>query len=102
MRARFIGLTTRYNDTTDPPGDRSVPSVLNVVFTALVIAFSVSAVLTRQVSELAVDLPLYQATINAKLDALRAAAADNALFAKVSAALKKAYASDFDRLVCFG
>jgi predicted PurR-regulated permease PerM len=66
-----------------------VPSVLTVVFTALVIAFSVSAVLTRQVSELAVDLPLHQATINAKLDDLRAAAADNALFAKVSAALKK-------------
>jgi predicted PurR-regulated permease PerM len=66
-----------------------VPSVLTVVLAALVIAFSVSAVLTRQVSELAVDLPLYQATINAKLDDLRVAAADNALFAKVSAALKK-------------
>jgi predicted PurR-regulated permease PerM len=65
-----------------------VLSVLTVVFTALVIAFSVSAVLTRQVSELAVDLPLYQATINAKLDDLRDAAADNALFAKVSAALR--------------
>ena len=65
-----------------------VISVLTVVFAALVIAFSVSAVLTRQVSELAVDLPLYQATINAKLDDLRDAAADNALFAKVSAALK--------------
>ncbi len=66
-----------------------VPSVLTVVLAALVIAFSVSAVLTRQVSELAVDLPLYQATINAKLDDLRSAAADNALFAKVSAALDK-------------
>jgi predicted PurR-regulated permease PerM len=66
-----------------------VPSVLTVVLAALVIAFSVTAVLTRQVSELAVDLPLYQATINAKLDDLRDAAADNALFAKVSAALKK-------------
>jgi predicted PurR-regulated permease PerM len=64
-------------------------SVLTVVFTALVIAFSVSAVLTRQVSELAVDLPLYQGTINAKLDDLRDAAANNALFAKVSVALKK-------------
>ena len=64
-------------------------SVLTVVFTALVVAFSVSAVLTRQFSELAVDLPLYQATINAKLDDLRDAAADNVLFAKVSAALKK-------------
>jgi hypothetical protein len=66
-----------------------VISVLTVVFAALVIAFSGSAVLTRQVSELAVDLPLYQATINAKLDDLRDAAADNVLFAKVSAALKK-------------
>src|SRR3984893_14263113 len=63
-------------------------AVLTVVFAALVIAFSVSAVLTRQVSELAVDLPLYQATINAKLDDLRDVAADNVLFAKVSAALK--------------
>jgi AI-2E family transporter len=36
----------------------------------------------------AVDLPLYQATINAKIDKLRDAAADNALFAKVSAALQ--------------
>ncbi len=66
-----------------------VLSVLTVVFAALVIAFSVSAVLTRQFSELAVDLPLYQATINAKLDDLRDAAADNVLFAKVSAPLKK-------------
>ena len=65
-----------------------VISVLTVVFAALVIAFLVSAVLTRQVSELAIDLPLYQATINAKLDDLRGAAANNALFAKVSAALK--------------
>jgi predicted PurR-regulated permease PerM len=65
------------------------PSVLTVVFAALVVAFSVSAVLTRQVSELAVDLPLYQATINAKLDDLRDAAASTALFAKVSDALKK-------------
>ena len=65
-----------------------VPSVLTVVFAALVIAFLVSAVLTRQVSELAVDLPKYQLIINAKIDKLRDAAADNALFAKVSAALK--------------
>jgi predicted PurR-regulated permease PerM len=65
-----------------------VPSVLTVVFAALVIAFLVSAVLTRQVSELAVDLPKYQLIINAKIDKLRDAAADNALFAKGSAALK--------------
>jgi predicted PurR-regulated permease PerM len=67
-----------------------VPSVLAVVLATLVIAFLVSAVLTRQVSELAVDLPKYQATINAKLDKLRDAAADNALFAKVSARAEKA------------
>ncbi len=63
-------------------------SVLIVVFAALVIAFAVSTVLTRQVSELAVDLPKYQATINIKLDKLRAVVADNAFFGKVSAALK--------------
>ncbi|MGI8569013.1 MAG: AI-2E family transporter [Methylocella sp.] len=65
-----------------------VLSVLIVVLAALVIAFLVSAVLTRQVSELAVDLPKYQATVTAKMVKLRDAAADNALFAKVSAALK--------------
>jgi predicted PurR-regulated permease PerM len=65
-----------------------VPSVLTVVLAALVIALLVSAVLTRQVSELAVDLPKYQATVNAKIVKLRDAAADNALFAKVSAALQ--------------
>ena len=65
-----------------------ISSVLTVVIAGLVIAFLVSAVLTRQVSELAVDLPKYQATINAKIDKLRDAAADNALFGKVSAALQ--------------
>jgi predicted PurR-regulated permease PerM len=65
-----------------------VPSVLTVVLAALAIAFLVSAVLTRQVSELAVDLPKYQATVSAKIVRLRDAAADNALFARVSAALK--------------
>ncbi|MGC2222135.1 MAG: AI-2E family transporter [Methylocella sp.] len=65
-----------------------VPSVLTVVLAALVGAFLVSAVLTRQVSELVVDLPKYQATVSAKIVKLRDAAADNALFAKVSAALK--------------
>lgn len=65
-----------------------VLSVLTVVLAALAVAFSVSTILTRQVSELAYDLPKYQATIDAKVGALRAAAADNALFAKISAALK--------------
>jgi hypothetical protein len=61
---------------------------LTVVLAALLIALLVSAVLTRQISELAVDLPKYQATVNAKIVKLRDAAADNALFGKVSAALK--------------
>ena len=69
-------------------GSGRVPSVLTVVLVALVIAFLVSANLTRQVSELAVDLPKYQATVNAKIVKLRDAAADNALFAKVSTALR--------------
>jgi AI-2E family transporter len=66
-----------------------VPSVLTVVVAALVITFSVSAVLTRQASELAVDLPKYQATVNAKIVKLRDATIDNALFAKISAALQR-------------
>jgi predicted PurR-regulated permease PerM len=61
-----------------------VVSVTIVVTSALVIAFSASAVLTRQVSAFVTDLPQYQATINFKLDELRNAAAENALFAKVS------------------
>jgi predicted PurR-regulated permease PerM len=65
-----------------------VPSVLTVVLAALVIAFLLSAVLARQVSELAADLPKYQATVYAKIVKLRDAAADNAMFAKVSAALR--------------
>src|SRR2546430_14819447 len=63
-------------------GVNRVVSVLVIVFTALVIAFSVSAVLTRQVSELAVDRPKYQTTITAKIGKLRDARADNALFKK--------------------
>ncbi|MGH6842832.1 MAG: AI-2E family transporter, partial [Methylocella sp.] len=66
-----------------------VPSVLIVVLAALVIALLIGAVLTKQVSELAADLPKYQATVNAKIIKLRDAAADNALFAKVSAALQR-------------
>jgi predicted PurR-regulated permease PerM len=69
-------------------GVNRVVSVLVIVFAALVIAFSVSAVLTRQVSELAVDLPKYQTTITAKVGKLRDAVADNALFKKGAAALK--------------
>ena len=64
-----------------------VPSVVAVVLAALIVAFLVGAVLTRQVSDMAVNLPKYQATISAKLSVLRDAAADNALFAKIAATL---------------
>ncbi|MGA7385040.1 MAG: AI-2E family transporter [Methylocella sp.] len=66
-----------------------VPSVLTVVLAALVVASLVSAVLARQVSELAGDLPKYQATVDAKIVKLRDATIDNALFAKISAALQR-------------
>src|SRR6202171_3813083 len=65
-----------------------VPSVLIVVLAALVIALLVGAVLTRQVPGWAPDLPKYQATVKPKIFNLRNPAADNALFAKVSAALQ--------------
>lgn len=69
-------------------GVNRVVSVLVIVFASLVIAFTISAVLTRQVSELADDLPKYQTTVTAKIDKLRDAAASNALFEKGAAALK--------------
>src|ERR1700720_4412858 len=43
-------------------GLRRVPSVLTVVLAASVIAFIISAVLTRKISELAFNLPLYHST----------------------------------------
>ena len=63
-------------------------AVLAVVFASLVIAFAVSAALTRQVSELAVDLPKYQTTINGKIGKLRDAVSANGFFAKGVNALK--------------
>ncbi|MGH6794336.1 MAG: AI-2E family transporter [Methylocella sp.] len=67
-----------------------IPSVLIVILAALIIASGVGAVLTSQVSELAADLPKYQATVSSKIVKLRDAVVDNAVFAKVSAALKNA------------
>ncbi|WP_051335373.1 AI-2E family transporter [Methylocapsa acidiphila] len=63
-------------------------SVVIIVLLALGVAFTTSTLLTRQVSELVVDLPNYQATINEKIERLSAAAADNPLFGKVSQALQ--------------
>ena len=65
-----------------------IPSVLAVVLSGLIMLFLVSAVVTRQISDLAVDLPNYQATVTTKIAKLRDAVTDNALVAKVSAALK--------------
>lgn len=66
-----------------------IPSVVLVVLAAFALIFVVSAVMTKQVSELTVDLPQYQATITAKIHDLRDAVADNALFAKVSDAMRR-------------
>ena len=63
-------------------------AVLVVAFATLLIAFAVSAALTRQVSELAADLPNYQATINSKIGKLRDVVSTNSFFEKGAKALK--------------
>ncbi len=63
-------------------------SVVIVVLASLLIAFTISAVLTRQVSDLAVDLPKYETTINAKIGRLRDAVTGNALFRKGATAFE--------------
>ncbi len=63
-------------------------AVMAVALTSLLIALAVSAALTRQVSELAVDLPNYQATINSKIGKLRDIVSANNFFEKGANALK--------------
>jgi predicted PurR-regulated permease PerM len=63
-------------------------AVLAVVFAGLLIAFAVSAAMTRQVSELAVDLPKYQTTISGKIGKLRDLVSGNGLLRKGESALK--------------
>ncbi len=63
-------------------------SVVIVVIASLLIAFTISAVLTRQVSDLAVDLPKYETTINVKIGRLRDAVTGNALFKKGATAFE--------------
>jgi predicted PurR-regulated permease PerM len=63
-------------------------AVMAVALASLLIAFAVSAALTRQVSELAVDLPKYQATINGKIGKLRDIVSANSFFEKGVNALK--------------
>lgn len=65
-----------------------VLAVMVVVVAALFVAFAVSAALTRQVSELAVDLPKYQTTISGKINRLRDVVSTNAVFEKGATALK--------------
>jgi predicted PurR-regulated permease PerM len=65
-----------------------VASVLIIVLAAFAITTLLSAALARQFSQLAVDLPLYEGTIIAKVDDLREAATQNPLFSRVSKAVK--------------
>jgi predicted PurR-regulated permease PerM len=69
-------------------GANRTVAVMAVALTSLLIAFAVSAALTRQVSELAVDLPNYQATINSKIGKLRDIVSANNFFEKGANALK--------------
>ena len=69
-------------------GANRTVAVMAVAFASLLIAFAVSAALTRQVSELAVDLPNYQATINSKIGKLRDIVTANSFFEKGANALK--------------
>jgi predicted PurR-regulated permease PerM len=65
-----------------------VSAVWIVAVLALALTGAVSAILTRQVSEFATDLPKYEATVNAKVQRLRDAAADNPAFAKVEEVIR--------------
>jgi predicted PurR-regulated permease PerM len=63
-------------------------AVAAVVVASLIIALAVSAALTQQVSELAADVPKYQATINGKIGKVRDLVSANALVEKGARALK--------------
>jgi predicted PurR-regulated permease PerM len=65
-----------------------VAAVIIVVLASLVVAFAVSAALTRQVSELAVNLPRYQTTISGKINRLRDMVSANAVIEKAATELK--------------
>src|SRR5207249_4495446 len=65
-----------------------VPSVLIIVLAAFTTAAFLGATLARQFSQLAADLPLYVATINAKLDDLHEAAIQNPVISRVSKAVE--------------
>ncbi len=69
-------------------GAPRVAATMIVVFAALFVAFAVSAALTRQVSDLAADLPRYQTIIKGKVDRLRDIVSANALIKKGAAELK--------------
>ncbi|PNG26274.1 AI-2E family transporter [Methylocella silvestris] len=63
-------------------GLNRVVAVLIVVIASLAVTFAISAALTRQVSDLAVDLPKYQATITSKVASARELVAANGLMEK--------------------
>lgn len=62
-------------------------AVWTVVLTTLVLAGGISAVLTRQVSDLAADAPKYQAIITQKIDNARQFMAHSPTLDKISAAI---------------
>ncbi len=69
-------------------GLNRVLAVAVVVVASLFITVAVSAAMTRQLSDLAADLPRYQATINAKISRLRDMVSANVIVEKGAAALK--------------
>jgi len=90
-----VAIAVLFSFVLSPPvlalrrlGLNRAASVLAVVFAGLLIAFAVSAAMTRQVSELAVDLPKYQTTINGKIGKLRDFISGNGLLRKGESALK--------------
>ncbi|ACK51096.1 protein of unknown function UPF0118 [Methylocella silvestris BL2] len=69
-------------------GLNRVVAVLIVVIASLAVTFAISAALTRQVTELAVDLPKYQATITSKAGSLREMVFANGLMEKGASIFK--------------
>jgi predicted PurR-regulated permease PerM len=69
-------------------GLHRVAATLVVSFTSVFITLAVSAALTEQVAQLALDLPKYQTTINGKIGALRDIVSANTFFENGAKALK--------------
>ena len=68
-------------------GVKSALAVGIVVLAGLVVAVAAGAVLTKEFSDLATELPQYEATVSGKIERLRATAANSPLIAKMSSML---------------